>query len=248
MIHQFFQMLSFFLHLQIDLSFNKISFITRNTFPSDPYIPYNLKKINLSHNTIPVLTFDITFGTRAVTHLNISFNNISYIRPFVIGNMTSLRVIDLSFNAIRDLTKLTFDLPKTVTHLNLQNNYLMEIPSNSIMQTINLQVLNLQSNQFEYLDKNLVKLLKDGAQIYYAGNPLNCDCSIQPYKNFLNTFTIIPHYFKNVICYKPSFIAGKLLQEVQQEFLSCSAKETRNVEFSGADYKPLPDIQFQNIV
>lgn len=49
-------------------------------FPSNQYIPYKLKEINLSYNLMPVLTSDLTVGTGKAEILNISHNAISDIR------------------------------------------------------------------------------------------------------------------------------------------------------------------------
>lgn len=65
---------------QVDLSHNKFSFLSRHTFPSNKYIPYKLKEIDLSYNLMPVLTMDITVGTSKVEKLNLSHNAISDIR------------------------------------------------------------------------------------------------------------------------------------------------------------------------
>lgn len=64
----------------MSLSHNKISFVTRKTFPSTPYIPFKLKEIDLSYNAMPVLTYDLTFGTKKVEKLNVSHNYINDIR------------------------------------------------------------------------------------------------------------------------------------------------------------------------
>lgn len=65
---------------KLNLSHNKISFITKKMLPNDPWIPYKLKEVDLSYNTLPVLTFELTIGTKKVTHLNLSNNNINEIR------------------------------------------------------------------------------------------------------------------------------------------------------------------------
>lgn len=54
--------------------------MSRKTFPYDQYIPYRLQEIDLSYNEIPVLTYDLAFGTRKVKFLNISHNQINEIR------------------------------------------------------------------------------------------------------------------------------------------------------------------------
>lgn len=198
---------------------------------------------------MPVLTFDLTYGTKKVTHLNVSHNFINDIRRYVLGNMTSLTHIDLSYNDLSDLTeeKNTFDLPQNVTHLYMQNNNLIKIPIDKIINASSLEVLNLQNNQFEDINKNLVDLIIDGVQIEFAGNPLICDCSIRPYKHYLYTLTEIPEYYKNVNCYQPKFIAGQSLADVREDYLNCDRKENRTLIFSGRDYDPLPDIRFRSI-
>ncbi|KAJ8983099.1 hypothetical protein NQ317_001842 [Molorchus minor] len=65
---------------QLNLSHNRISFLTRKTFPSNPYIPYKLKEIDLSYNSMPVITFDLTIGTSKLEKLNLSHNAIADIR------------------------------------------------------------------------------------------------------------------------------------------------------------------------
>ena len=65
---------------QVNLSHNKISFVTRRTFPSSPWVPYKLREVDLSYNVMPVLTYDITFGTGRVEVLNISHNILNEIR------------------------------------------------------------------------------------------------------------------------------------------------------------------------
>lgn len=69
-----------FILLQINLSHNKISSVNRKTFPYDQYIPYRLEYIDLSYNDLPVLTKDITIGTRKTKQLNLAHNFINDIQ------------------------------------------------------------------------------------------------------------------------------------------------------------------------
>lgn len=70
----------FALLFQLNLSHNRISFITRKTFPSNPYFPYKLREVDLSYNSMPVVTFDLVFGTSRVEKLNLSHNVIADVR------------------------------------------------------------------------------------------------------------------------------------------------------------------------
>lgn len=85
---------------RVNLSHNKISFVAKKTFPNDPWIPYRLKEIDLSYNTMPVLTYELTTGTKKVQILNISHNNINEIRRCEYGKgigVSKLRSNVLSF-------------------------------------------------------------------------------------------------------------------------------------------------------
>ncbi len=59
---------------QLNLSHNKIPFVTRKMFPESRWVPYKLTHIDLSHNVMPVLTrfsFNPTFfdSTKKFTFL-----------------------------------------------------------------------------------------------------------------------------------------------------------------------------------
>lgn len=65
---------------ELHLQHNRISFVTRKSFPEHQYIPYNLLYLDLSHNLMPVLTYDLTFGTKRLKTLNVSNNQINDLR------------------------------------------------------------------------------------------------------------------------------------------------------------------------
>lgn len=64
----------------MNLSHNKISFINRKTFPSNPWIPYKLNEIDLSYNSMPLITYDLVYGSSKLEKLNLSHNTIGNIR------------------------------------------------------------------------------------------------------------------------------------------------------------------------
>lgn len=68
------------LFYQINLSHNRIGFLTKKMFPASPWIPYRLMEIDLSHNELPVVTFDLTVGAKKVKKLNLAGNYINDIR------------------------------------------------------------------------------------------------------------------------------------------------------------------------
>jgi hypothetical protein len=65
---------------KINLNHNNLAFLTSKTLPHDPWIPYKIKEVDLSYNSISVLNFDFTFGIRKAIFMNLSHNNIYEIR------------------------------------------------------------------------------------------------------------------------------------------------------------------------
>lgn len=49
-------------------------------FPSNPWVPYHLHEIDLSFNELPILSYDLAFGTHNVIKMNISHNQITEVR------------------------------------------------------------------------------------------------------------------------------------------------------------------------
>lgn len=102
------------------MSHNKFSFITKDTFPSDPYIPYRLREIDLSYNEIPVLTYDFAFGTHKVKFLNLSHNSINEIRRskyYSFIHVTSTKCFSLSSHSIFSVFFFFFSFQDVLSNL-----------------------------------------------------------------------------------------------------------------------------------
>ena len=69
-----------FFPFQIDLSHNRVPFVTSKMFPEHKWIPYKLEHLDLSHNNMPVITKDMLVGTKHLKYLNISYNILTDIR------------------------------------------------------------------------------------------------------------------------------------------------------------------------
>ena len=65
---------------RLNLSHNKIAYIRSKTLPHDPWIPYRLKEVDFSYNSLAVLNYDLTLGMKKVISLNLSHNAITDIR------------------------------------------------------------------------------------------------------------------------------------------------------------------------
>ncbi|XP_011301731.1 chaoptin [Fopius arisanus] len=229
---------------RINLSHNKFSFITRKTFPNDPYIPYRLKEVDLSYNSMPVLTYDITIGTKKVGYMNLSHNNINEIRRHVIGNMTAVHTLDLSHNDLTDIfEKDVFTPPENLTNLYLGNNHFTSLPVKKFLPMDKLKLLDVQTNDLSDFDLDFMMLITNNTEVRYEGNPLKCDCHARPIKRWIATLTEVPSHWRNVVCASPDYIAGKALQNVTEELMVCEENEIAE----NTDLEITPDVKFRHI-
>ncbi|XP_055377992.1 toll-like receptor 3 [Condylostylus longicornis] len=241
---------------RLNVSHNRINLVNRKTFPSDPYIPYKLNHVDLSYNKIPILTFDLTYGTRKLKYLNISNNLILDIRKYIIGNLTSLEILDLSNNRIEDLvTEHGFEkLPRNLTQIYLQNNEIFNIPFNEFENLTQLQILNLESNKLKTFPQQLIDKLNDnGTFIYYEKNPINCDCKLRPLQHFILKKFENSKPLLNIECESPQHLTMTKLKDISDEQLQCIGENVQNSDNNTNDkqmendYSLLTDIEFREI-
>ncbi|XP_012289088.1 protein artichoke [Orussus abietinus] len=229
---------------KLNLSRNKISFVTKKTLPNDPWIPYRLKEVDLSYNSMPVVTFDLTVGAKKVTFLNLSHNNINEIRRYVIGNLTSLATLDLSYNDISDLGgEEVFTPPRNLSNLFLGHNTLTHLPLAKILPMPNLKILDLEFNNFASFDPGLLKIVQNDTVVNYVGNPLHCDCYVRPLRRWMSTLTEIPAQLSNLECASPNYVANWTLPEVTEDLMTCSEREI----LEDPNFDISPDVKYRDI-
>ncbi|XP_055640650.1 chaoptin [Toxorhynchites rutilus septentrionalis] len=227
---------------EIDISHNRFNFITKKTFPSNQYIPYRLKKIDLSFNAMSIITHDLKFGTKTVTHLNISHNNIKDIRKGVLGNLTSLRTLDLSYNELVRLESDVFNMQENFSELILHHNRIMNVSYDSLLKLNKLTLLDLRANDIARFDTELVTKMKlSNLSVFFEGNPLLCDCYTRPLYNYLRTLPSVTPEYQNIRCSEPAATSGMAFYNVSDELLTCVPASDNEI------YKLLPDLRFREV-
>ncbi|XP_053621552.1 protein artichoke [Plodia interpunctella] len=244
---------------KVNLSYNKFSFLTKKMFPSSPWIPYRLMEIDLSHNEIPVLTPDITHGTKTVKKIYFRGNIINDIRSNVLGNLTSLEILDLSDNNLKDLISRTtegrFHLPENLTELYVRNNELEKLPMENIAKS-RIRILDVRNNKLTSFDPRLVKKIAvEKIEVFFEGNNLLCDCLIRPLKHYLTRLTHDEYkkssIYTNITCKEPDILDGETVSGVDEERLLCAGNielDNKLQEYGNTgDFTSEPDLAFRDI-
>ncbi|KAJ8958595.1 hypothetical protein NQ318_016316 [Aromia moschata] len=235
----------------LNLSHNKISFLTRKTFPSNPYIPYKLKEIDLSYNLMPVITFDLTVGTSKLEKLNLSYNSIADIRKGVIGNLTRLVSLDISHNKLYDLTsdKEVFRLPQNISKIYLSNNQLNNLPWKHLMNVSHLSLLDIRYNLFSNFGPELTEMVVKGTDVYFEGNQLKCDCFLRPLSRHFNNQLFVKSFYKSIRCASPPFLLNHTLFDLPEDRLNCptNVNTTKLIGIQPGEYDTLSDLRFREL-
>ncbi|XP_060534843.1 toll-like receptor Tollo isoform X1 [Cylas formicarius] len=237
---------------RLNLSHNKITFLTRKMFPSNPYIPYRLREIDLSHNYIPVITHDLLFGTSKLERLDLSHNAIADLRKGVIGNLSMLTSLDLSANQLHDLTSepQLFRLPRNISVLRLGGNELTELPWHHVLNATQLSVLDVRDNRIPEFGPEMTELAVRGVDVMYQGNPLRCDCLLRPLIRHFSRQLHLKEFYKAIRCSSPAPLAGSSLYELPEERLVCPPNVNTTIMLEGMaadDYGVLPDLKFREL-
>ncbi|XP_068621704.1 protein artichoke [Battus philenor] len=248
----------------VNLSYNNFGFLSKKMFPSSRWVPYRLREVDLSHNHIPVVTFDITYGTKTVKQLNLSANIINDIRNNVLGNLTSLEVLDLSHNQLKDLISRTseakFTLPENISSILVHHNSLETLPVDALLKATKLRLLDVRGNTLTSYTPELVKEVRDrDLQILFDENHLKCDCLLRPLKHHLTRLSRSTlesdERYRGLRCAEPPPLEGQDLEKVDEERLQCAAnvgtdellQRYRDVEDPIYALASEPDLVFRDI-
>jgi len=187
------------------LTGNRLSFLTPKSLPSSQWIPYKIRKLDLSHNHLESIPFAVGFSQ--MQDLLLHHNHIRSLIPGVFGNMSSLRSLDLSHNRITKvpLHAFSFNVSSmskdsfvfTLEHLNLSHNRIESLdpgeltrisskPPNSqsltgvspAPSTQSLHSVDLSFNKLSdsWPEVDVSILVGRGVSVNMTGNPLSCSC------------------------------------------------------------------------
>lgn len=223
--------------------------MTKKTFPENQYIPYNLKYLDLSYNQMPVLTYDITFGTKKLLKLNLSHNSINELRRGVLGNFTRLQYLDLSNNELTNLQseEHTFDLPQNLTTILLNDNQIYKLNFTKFLKEPKFKLIDLRNNSLTEYPLSLVWNIRNNTEVRYAGNPLYCNCAARPLKHYIMQLATLNEDLSYIACDTPIFNKDMYLKYVEDQSLQCTSEDERDM-YKGVDYDKLSDVRFRDII
>ena len=88
----------------LDVSFNQLSEIPRNTFPK----LYELCSINFSHNNLTKIYRSVFAPLFSIRHINFSHNHIEKLESSTMGKVPTILTLDFSYNRLKKIKRGAF--------------------------------------------------------------------------------------------------------------------------------------------
>lgn len=154
---------------ELDLSYNEINHLQPYAFESNR-LP-NLQYLNLAHNQLSIIPFQVFEALRALEHLDLSNNRlVTFLDNFFIRN-GALRTLNLRNNSIRQISESSLNGLHQAIELDLSNNYIKSIERNAFNSLTALETLNLCANQLNVLPTTLFYHVRQLKRINLSRNP-----------------------------------------------------------------------------
>lgn len=136
---------------QIDLSHNQIQRIDFDV---------NVVTMNLSHNRITTAddVKKMLYSLVNLVHLNLSSNQITSLLPNTFQNAQHLQHLDLSCNSIREISVQTFVNLVHLEYLTLTGNRLTKIQAGTFSTLRHLKTLDISNNALKAVNVNILPL------------------------------------------------------------------------------------------
>lgn len=151
--------------INLDLSFNRISFILKDSFSTLK----QLTELKFSHNALHTLSTGLLTANTKLEIADLSYNNISSIGK-VVFFLHSLKNLNMQNN---NLELIDFTLPFSLTYLDLRSNRIRNIKNDVFLGLNNLNTLKLNNNLLETVLSDLFKPLENLNEIDLQHNNLS---------------------------------------------------------------------------
>ncbi|XP_049818880.1 leucine-rich repeat-containing protein 15-like [Aethina tumida] len=175
-----------------NISFSNVSLVGLNIKEFKPLGKRNLTYLNLAHNNLTTIIFDVINTYNNLTYLNISFNFISHLDPKLFLNFHKLETVDLRANNLTKIDSLLYNLTK-LKYLDISENYIKNIYLNELSCLNKLEYLNLSKNNISNIEINRTS---ETSPFTNLNNLVYLDLSKNYIKNLSSFFSRHFYYLK----------------------------------------------------
>nr|CAD7201217.1 unnamed protein product [Timema douglasi] len=205
----------------------------------------SLRVLQLPHNQLSSIRSDALSGVATLMTLSLHHNQIDVLEDHAFRSLCSLTQLDLAHNRIVAVSGSSLAHLTQLVQLDLSHNFLRALAADLVLPLRSLRELRLDDNDISMVTADALPALSALHRLTLADNPLNCDCNMSPFAEWLtNTSQVPPLDRETPVCATPPSLENGLLGEVSPEDLVCG-EESDDLAPPGGPLSPTLPVSTQ---
>lgn len=195
-----------------------------------PKLPL-LQTLNLDKNLLTSIQNNGFEKFPNLVSLSIRHNQIDVLQDHAFNGLAKLKLLDLGHNGIVAMSEASLQhLPKLIT-LDLTHNFLRALTLDLVAPLPEMAELNLDGNDITLLEQSAVEKLTPNQSLSLHDNPLNCDCKLKPFANWLRSIPNEDKIKVGAVCSTPQLLEGAPVMDLTIESLACDDDDDSPSEY-----------------
>ncbi|XP_011869576.1 PREDICTED: leucine-rich repeats and immunoglobulin-like domains protein 1 isoform X2 [Vollenhovia emeryi] len=188
-----------------------------NLLPQMPKLHF----LTVSENSLVNVQQGALMGLRNLTYLSLSHNQIDVLEDHSFKYLPTLTRLDLANNRIVAVSGASLaHLEKLIT-LDLTHNFLRALTTDLVVPLKSLQDLRLDDNDITIVANDVLTSKLRLKRLSLADNPLNCDCTLLEFANWLANSSLTEEDKSSAVCATPPALENGILTQVPPGSLLC---------------------------
>ncbi|XP_025269965.1 leucine-rich repeat-containing protein 15 [Camponotus floridanus] len=185
-----------------------------------PLMP-KLHFLTVSENGLVNVQQGALMGLKNLTYLSLSHNQIDVLEDHSFKYLSTLTRLDLANNRIVAVSSASLaHLEKLIT-LDLTHNFLRALTADLVVPLKSLQDLRLDDNEITIVASDVSTSKLRLKRLSLADNPLNCDCTLLEFANWLANSSVLEEDKSSAVCATPPALENGILTQVPPGSLLC---------------------------
>ncbi|CAH1101496.1 unnamed protein product [Psylliodes chrysocephalus] len=184
-----------------------------------------LKDLQLSHNALSSIKMGSLQGLTSLTSLRLQHNQIDVIEDHAFSHLTSLQTLELAHNRIVAVSGASLAHLQKLMILDLRHNFLRALTADLIQPLRSLKTLKLDENDISIVASDAFKPTTELQHFTLSENPLNCDCSLSEFAQWLTNSSLSKEDKSTAVCTTPPHLENGLLIEMPTYNLICGDED-----------------------